>query len=119
MTFATELKSSFIVLQTEERTEINNATFILTTYLEETELKIVQDQKEALERITKAVFSRSGGICFWILLIIRNFQEFLAHRFLVKVLHVDTKLFTGSHAASNMAPRLQTTHFTFRLHLLT
>ncbi|GBM23366.1 hypothetical protein AVEN_258860-1 [Araneus ventricosus] len=60
------------VLPSEELTESNYDTDVLTAYIEENEPKMVQDQKEAFEKITRAVFDRLGGIFFWMLLVARE-----------------------------------------------
>ncbi|GBN30281.1 hypothetical protein AVEN_137091-1 [Araneus ventricosus] len=54
------------VLTSEELSERNYDIDVLTTYIEENEPKMVQDQKEAFEKITRAVFDRRGGIYIYI-----------------------------------------------------
>ena len=51
-------------LPSEVDTERNYDTDLLTAYIEENEPKMVQDQKEAFDKITRAVFDRRGGIFF-------------------------------------------------------
>ncbi|GBL83289.1 hypothetical protein AVEN_110618-1 [Araneus ventricosus] len=60
------------VLPSEERTERNYDTDVLTAYIEENEPKMVPDQKEEFDTITKAVFYSSGGIFFWMLLVVQG-----------------------------------------------
>ncbi|GBN97890.1 hypothetical protein AVEN_19207-1 [Araneus ventricosus] len=50
------------VLPSEECIERNYDTDVLTTYVEENEPKMVEDQKEAFDKIAKAVFDRCSGI---------------------------------------------------------
>ncbi|GBL72582.1 hypothetical protein AVEN_127849-1 [Araneus ventricosus] len=50
------------ILPSEERTERNYDTDVLTAYIEENEPKMAQDQKEAFGKIKKAVFDRHGDI---------------------------------------------------------
>ncbi|GBO07088.1 hypothetical protein AVEN_244450-1 [Araneus ventricosus] len=52
------------VLPTEECTERKYDADVVIAYLEENEPKMIQNQKEAFDKITKAVFDRCGRIFF-------------------------------------------------------